>query len=482
MWSTFQETIFSWLDRQDKTHLMIKAGAGCGKTTTIVELYKRLVAKEPSAKVQFLAFNKKIADELQARGVPAATMNSYGFKAVIKAFPKIKLDADKVSKLAKKNGVEYRKFGIVRRCVSLMKHYLEPKTADVATVQDYISRFELAEPGSVLLPILFEQIQEVFKQSLQDCNTIDFDDQIVYPHYHQIGVPQCDYMIVDEAQDLSPSKLDLVSRGVGRHFICVGDPLQAIYGFCGADSESMDKIIEKFKPVVMPLPVTYRCGKNIVAEVHRKAVCPSDFQAGEDNHGGEVRSVPQMVFEREVAPKDFVLCRVSAPLVGECFNLIKRGVRAQIIGRDMGKKLSTLAEKINERAPTSPHQNEMVAFCEKMSKYEEIEVGKLRAQNKETQAESLEDQLACLQFFVDNAQTFAEMQKKMNDLFDDTINPFAVMLSTIHKAKGLEAEKVWALPFKMRKITNEKKAQEEKNLVYVQITRAKMQFNYVEEK
>jgi superfamily I DNA/RNA helicase len=70
----------------------------------------------------------------------------------------------------------------------------------------------------------------------------------------------------------------------------------------------------------------------------------------------------------------------------------------------------------------------------------------------------------------------------MNDLFDDTINPFAVMLSTIHKAKGLEAEKVWALPFKMRKITNEKKAQEEKNLVYVQITRAKMQFNYVEEK
>lgn len=484
VWSPFQDKIFAWTESPSKKHLMVKAGAGCGKTTTIVELFRRIVAKEPSANVQFLAFNKKIADELKSRDVPAGTLNSFGFRQVCKAFPRIKLDADKVRKLCKDYGVEYRQMGIVQKTVSLMKAYLAPLNESDEVLRFHARGiqydFNLCE-GVMPEPFL-QKIVEIFRASLKDFNTIDFDDQICYPVYHDLPATKCDYIIVDESQDLAPAKLEMVARSVGKHFVCVGDPLQAIYGFAGADSSSMDKIEARFKPHVMTLPVTYRCGKSIVAETHRLKVAPSDFQAGESNREGEVRSVKEMVFVREVKPTDFVLCRANAPLVTCCFNLIKRGIRAMIIGRDIGAKLIGLADKINGKGPATTEQNEVVQFAAKMREYEELECKKLLAQQKEAAAEALSDQIDCLSVFLENAKTFAEMKAKIQTMFDDSVNPDAVIHSTIHKAKGLEADVVWALPVKASKKTkNDKQAQEERNLLYVQITRAKNQFNWVTE-
>ena len=477
-WSTYQTDIFDWATGSTKTNLMVQAGAGCGKTSTIVELYKRIVAQDPKATVQFMAFNKKIALELQARGVPASTMNAFGFKAVLKAYPKIKLDTNKLRYLCKAHNVEYRASGFVCRVVDMLKAYLIPQNNDlISEIKRIIDEFESVdfEPDRKLL----EQIASIFNVSLSDLHTIDFADQISYPHYHNLNVPRFDYVIIDEAQDLSPNKLQLVARAVGKHFICVGDPRQAIYLFCGADSESMDKIAERFSPVVKNLPVTYRCGKRIVQETHNLEVAPPDFQAGPDNHEGEVRSVVYENFLKEVKPKDFVLCRVSAPLVKNCFALIKNGVRAQIIGRDVGAKLSTLADKIFAYKIQTQAISEMDKFCEKYREYRRIEVGKLLAAEKDDQAERLEDQLDCLYVFTENVQTVGEMQMKIRQMFDDTVNPHAVIFSTIHKAKGLEADVVWALPSKMRPPKKEKQKQEEKNLLYVLITRAKNQFNWV---
>ena len=85
--------------------------------------------------------------------------------------------------------------------------------------------------------------------------------------------------------------------------------------------------------------------------------------------------------------------------------------------------------------------------------------------------------------FVSNSQTFADFRNKIVTMFDDAVNPHAVSFSTIHKAKGLEADVVWALPFKIggKKGMTAKRAQEERNLMYVQITRAKRQYNWVKE-
>lgn len=469
-WSSYQEAIFAW-NRQ--RHLMVKAGAGCGKTTTIVELYKRILAAEPSASILFMAFNKKIVEELANKGVPASTMNGFGHKCIRGA----RLDADKVRNICKYFNVDYKYRNMVGRLVDLLKSYLHPREVGVDVIRQLAVDFDLIDDKTP--PSIFEVVGNVFRQSLNDIKTFDFTDQIVFPVYHNLPVPKYDYVIIDEAQDLSPAKLELVSRAVGRRFICVGDPQQAIYGFCGADSESMDKIITHFEPVVMSLPVTYRCGKKIVEAA--RPFAPVDFQAGPSNHEGTVKTVNSSVFEKEVHPLDFVLCRMSAPLVTNCFRLIKKGIRATVLGRDIGKKLVDLVDKIHATAiKIETNGPEMEQFCCKYQQYRSREVAKLEAAEKEQQAQKLEDQLSCIFVFVEGANSIEDIKGKIASIFDDNVNPSSVIFSTIHKAKGLEAERVWCLSHKGRPAKRDKQKQEEKNLQYVMITRAKNELFFVE--
>lgn len=471
-WSEYQERIFQW-GKKPNGHLMVTAGAGCGKTTTIVELYRRLPVTAPKL---FMAFNVKIKDELSLRGVPAMTMNGFGNIAVKKAFPNAKMDPEKLRKLCKAINVPWKRVGLVGRIVDLMKAYLFPREVKLRDIETIVSDFDLTEDK--VEESLLQNIHQVFNISLNDVNSYDFADQICFPIYHNLPVSKYDFIIIDEAQDMAPAKLELVSRAVGRHFICVGDPYQAIYGFAGADSESMNKIREQFDPLVLSLPVTYRCGKKIVEAARKYA--PPDFQAGSNNHEGEVANISMEDFSKTVAPKDFVLCRTSAPLVNGCFRLIKKGTRAQIVGKDIGKKLVDLVDKITQQF-ILPVENgsEMDQWCVRYSKYSYFELGKLRAAEKDAQADNLQDQLECLWCFTEGAQSINDMKLKIANIFDDTINPDAIIFSTIHKAKGLEAERVFCLPSKQRPTKKEKQKREENNLQYVMITRAKNYLYFV---
>lgn len=472
-WSTYQEQVFAWADNPDK-HLLVEACAGSGKTTTIVELYKRLKDKYPNKSTQFLAFNKKIAEELQSRGVPASTMNAFGFKTVLKTHPGIKLETNKLRYLLRGYGVDYKLINMCGRIIDLMKAYLVDFEESDHYLHDRIIQiandFDLSEKP--LADELITGIITVFKQSIGDKFTIDFADQISYPTYWNMSVPKFDFVIIDEAQDMSPNKLELVASAVGERLITVGDPYQAIYGFAGADSESMSKIKDRFNPLVLTLPVTYRCGKKIVACAHENKVAPVGFFAGDTNHEGIVADLSKSLFETTVVAKDFVLCRVSAPLVTGCFNLIKRGIRAQILGKDIGAKLVGLVSKISDSTNVGE-------WCRAFSVYSSREIGKLRAADKDVAADNLEDQLDCLWVFTEGAVTTAEMINKIERMFDDSINPNSVIFSTIHKSKGLEADNVFILPYKSKPEKSDKAKQEERNLLYVQITRAKQKLYWV---
>ena len=138
-----------------------------------------------------------------------------------------------------------------------------------------------------------------------------------------------------------------------------------------------------------------------------------------------------------------------------------------IVGKDIGGKLVELVNKVGG--------SDIQDFCGNLSEYRFREVGKLRKMEKDAKADELEDKIDCIEVFIEGATSVDEVCGRISRVFDDNLNPQSVIFSTIHKAKGLEADVVWILPTP-RQI---KKSQEEENLLYVAITRAKNQLNWV---
>jgi superfamily I DNA/RNA helicase len=79
------------------------------------------------------------------------------------------------------------------------------------------------------------------------------------------------YIFVDEAQDTNDIQLDILDRlrAPKSRFVAVGDPHQAIYGFRGANADSMSRIARRFSCDTYPLSVSYRCPKAVVREAQK---------------------------------------------------------------------------------------------------------------------------------------------------------------------------------------------------------------------
>lgn len=99
--SEYQKAIFKWI-KEGRGDAVLSAVAGSGKTTTIVEAAKFIY----STNVLFVAFNKHIVAELQARlpkSFTVSTIHSLGFRAVNRARKGVFLDAHKYSKPIKRH-------------------------------------------------------------------------------------------------------------------------------------------------------------------------------------------------------------------------------------------------------------------------------------------------------------------------------------------------------------------------------------------
>lgn len=163
---------------------------------------------------------------------------------------------------------------------------------------------------------------------------------------------------------------------------------------------------------------------------------------------------------------DAIICRNSAPLVNVAFRLIANRVACHILGRDIGANLIKLIKGFRATS-----REELV---QKLDRYEERE-------SRKRESETVEDRCNCLRFIVANCASVDEAIATIEDLFKDRAN--AITLSTIHKAKGLEWETVYLLdrlklmPSRFAKLDWQK--EQEKNLLYVAVTRAKVNLIHV---
>jgi superfamily I DNA/RNA helicase len=317
---------------------------------------------------------------------------------------------------------------------------------------------------------------------------IDYDDMVWLPVVLDLPVIRYDLLLVDEAQDLNRAQQALAKR-CGYRLILCGDPRQAIYGFAGADADSMPRLVrelsaEKETCVVLPLTVTRRCGAAIVKEAN---AIVEDFTAHESNGPGQVRYVRYdddgvTSWRSGVQDGDLILCRCNAPVISQCFRLIRQGLKANVLGRDIGKNLNTLVKKI-----CGDLDSPVVELVRKLTDWAHHEQAKELAKRhpSESKVISIMDKKECILCFVQqNCVTVQDVLNRIDRVFVDNQEATGVRLSSIHKAKGLEARRVFFLrpeeapcPHPMAK--SPWQYEQERNLLYVGITRAIEELVYV---
>lgn len=469
--STYQQAIFDWIEKTNDNHstgvqaLVVEALAGSGKTTTGEKMMK-LVPE--SQKVAFVAFNKHIAVELQKRAprhVKSCTLNSLGFAACRKTWGgEIKVDDDKVTRILETVLDKYTHkhlYGTIRQLVSLVKANL------LGTTEKELA--QLAEYHGIDLngdaDTIFAAVALVIERDSKMTKVIDYDDQIWLPVFHNVTCEKYDLIFVDEAQDLNKANIALVLASIkdnGR-LVFVGDRHQSLYGFRGADVNAIPNIIETLGADTLPLSITYRNPKCVVDLVRQKFPDIA-LEAAPWAQDGAIRTMTEERAMMEVQPGNMVLCRTNAPLVGPAFALIRRGVKAIIRGRDIGKGLIVLVRKMNA--------NDLPDLLKKLEEYKNKEVAKLQAADKGSQAQSVQDKVETIFALADGIDTISQLEDRVEMIFSD--DAVGVVFSSVHRAKGLEANRVFILhpellPHPMAK--KEWEMVQERNIQYVAYTR-----------
>jgi DNA helicase-2/ATP-dependent DNA helicase PcrA len=475
-WSGQQEEIFGWF-ANDKGNLVVRARAGTGKTTTIIEGVSR--AKEGS--ILLCAFNKKIADELSQRiknpNAVAKTLHSVGVSFVFRNWKGCQVDDSRGGKIAQAVCGSDTPDEIVRlvtrlaaRCKSTMPFPASVEDVmDEAVDADLEPDEEFGEGGWDTRFVAQKTMAALDRACVKD-GTIDFDDMVFVPLRNKWVTGKYDLVVVDEAQDMSVAQLLLAQKVCKRsgRIAVVGDDCQAIYGFRGADSGSLDRLKAALKAKELGLTVTYRCGKNIVDLA--KQIVP-DYEAAPGAHEGSIESIERPKLVEAAQPSDFILSRKNAPLAGVCLSLLRAGKRAKIEGKEVGATLISLVKKIKGKS--------IPDFITRLQKWADREVkraGRLEEKKRETKVNLVLDQKETLLALVDGLSGVPELVARIESLFADVAKTGMnfIVCSSVHRAKGLERDNV----FLIEETFNDRNV-EERNIKYVAITRAKNRLIWV---
>lgn len=464
-----QIDIFNFIENETES-LVVEARAGTGKTTTGVEACNII---DPDKSVTFVAFNKSIAEELKwkvASNVKAMTSHSMGYRSLLYRYKNIKVDQNKCRNIYRANNFDYALEGSTLQLVSL------GKTTDTAYPDlDGLLQYYDVNAEADNLETIIEYAGAVLDQSNKELNFIDFDDMVYLPALGKTSLYPVDYLFIDEAQDMNAAQLAMFRRAKkfdGR-IIAIGDRNQSIYGFRGADVEAIPRIIAEFDAKRLPLSTCYRCAEEII--LLAQTIVP-EIQPRPGAPKGKISHIFDDQLYTKAKPGDFILCRINAPLVNTALVFISMGIKAQVLGRDIGRSLVALMDKVRKRYSVET----ITSFLRALKEYSANEINKLLAMEKYSMAGALEDKANTLEVLCLKANSLDDIPVLVDKIFSDDVH--GITLSSIHKAKGMESDRVFILRpdlLPWPKATGWQK-QQELNLKYVAITRARNELFFVD--
>lgn len=325
--------------------MVIEAGAGTGKTSTLLLLAK----SDPSKRVQYVAFNKAIVAEVGAKlpaNATASTVHSLAFRAVGGAYKaridaRVRMTSDRVAAIL---GIDpiYVGDGDARRALNpgflagqVMKALNQfCQSADRAPTVRHFAPIDgvdsLRDDGTrsydvsnMIARTLLPALQKAWADTQRVDGILPFGHN--YIKIWQLSNPTIsgDVIMFDEAQDASPLLADIVAQQHHAQRVYVGDSAQAIYGFTGAIDAIAGMKAEGL--AVANLSQSFRFGPAIAARANRFL---DDLDA--DLRLTGLDSIPSTL--EDLDDPDAILTRTNAAAVEAILTARANGVVAHLVG------------------------------------------------------------------------------------------------------------------------------------------------------
>lgn len=514
IWSHYQTNFFGAIRLNEelfragkrRENIRLMAVAGSGKSTCCLEGIR--IAIQEGATVLYTMFTKSTVEEFRQKVISAGLGNrvvvetayALGFAAIRRVRRRVKVDGRKVSNMIDEwvNTLEEDDrratlSGPIGKLVGFAKDRgigIFCSVDDRQAWKDIIDHhgmtiesgdLDLDEDGENFTELAIDKAIEFLRMSNANTEVIDFSDMIYQALLYKCPLEQFDYVFVDEFQDTNPIRRELFARMVGPNgcLVGVGDECQAIMGFTGADNDSMEILVRDFGAITLPLSICYRCDKAIVEHARQWV---NHIEASPTAADGEILKVTYDEFiknptAQNLSRHDAILCRKNAPLTSTAFSLIRKGIACRIEGRDIGYSLLAMVNRWKVRTLT--------ALRDKLEEFREREVKKAEEKKQPGKVETINDKCDTLICLIERAQEVAPsiegLKKIIYNMFSDANDPKTrkdlLVLSSVHKAKGREWDRVFILgredymPSPWARQEWEK--EQENHLIYVAITRAK---------
>lgn len=271
-----------------------------------------------------------------------------------------------------------------------------------------------------------------------------------------------DVVFVDELQDLDVLQQQMLQHLIRRCvFVGVGDPHQAVYSWRGADADAMSRIAVATRAKTLPLSICYRCPEAHIRAARKWSprieaapgavrgvferydaegilACTDVAEHGDDC---ECRaSAKKRLQPTDFQPGDVVICRAKAPLVKMAFWLMRARRPCRILGRNLAAPLLSFID--------SMRCTDVPSLLRKVNTVTQRLILRALDLDDETVAEEARDRQAVIVAVADgyDGDDVAGLQAELEALFGDGEDRGSVVtLSTVHKFKGGEADRVWWL-------------------------------------
>jgi DNA helicase-2/ATP-dependent DNA helicase PcrA len=512
--------------------VLVLGQAGCGKTTTLTHAVTTLINRGVTGdKLLICTFTNKAANDIKERlqkstRIPPhefwlGTFHTLGFRMLRRDAERLDISEDFVIKKPKDifqaigiNVGRYRINAVIKLIETLMARDItpekfKPQNAWEETCHDAYHRYQTYK---------------------RENNLLDYDDLILYAielltenddirrHYQDLF----DYIFVDELQDINPAQYRLINLIYKKRIFFTGDEDQSIYGWRGAERESIYRVPKDYERIKMfHLNTSFRLAPGIIDIANnlmkREATIIPGPHSGDvfvyaakseqDEADYIVRDIKNLRKERFDYQDIAILCRMNflARVYEEA--LARARIPCTLIGGSSfyehadtkpiieylsllkeitlkAKDLDTFIAKANTllKTPKKNHKRAAEIYQHHWDNFRLLQLQRLiedlvdltgiKGENI-VELHSLARSYAGqdLTGFLNEIRLIQEL-----DLVDWTKDVVKVM--TIHSAKGLEFPAVFVVDLVedvfplTKKMSSQKEVEEERRLCYVALTRA----------